>query len=95
MYKYHHDESFQLDVAIDALMANGDDESFESIATEVIAEANFDEAPYRQKGRAILQAWLDEDVSALCTALTGWTLEDLLKRADVIEDYDHTLSGEA
>lgn len=79
---------FDLRQNITRLLEEDDPSVLQEIAGTMICEAWSDEEPYDKKGRQLLQAYLEGDVDAFCIAMTGWTFEDTLKRANAIEDYD-------
>ena len=81
---------FDLEDAIHDLLAKSDKEVLENIAATFLREANEDELPYKRIGHAMLEAYRDGDVDAFCIALTGWSFENILKKAGAIEDYDNT-----
>ena len=74
--------------AINALLADDDELVFEKITVTMITETVEDDDIYSKKGRKLLNAYQEGDVDAFCTALTGWTFEDILKKARAIEDTD-------
>ena len=81
---------FDLEDAIHDLLAKSDKEVLENIAATFLREANEDELPYKRIGHAMLEAYRDGDMDAFCIALTGWSFENILKKAGAIEDYDNT-----
>lgn len=84
---------FDLEEAVKTLINSEDTESeLEEFAAVVIQEGFADDEAYAKKGRALLRAFLDKDVDGFCIALTGWSVESLLKKSGAIEDYDHTFS---
>lgn len=83
-------ESFNLQDAINKLLSEGDTAALEEIPAVFVDEAWGDDEPYDKKGRAMLEAYLKGNVDGFCIALTGWSFEDILKRAGAIEDYDQT-----
>lgn len=83
-------ESFNLQDAITKLLAEDDTATLEEIHAMFVSEAWDDDEPFKRKGRAMLEAYLKGDVDGFCIALTGWSFENILKRAGAIEDYDQT-----
>lgn len=73
---------------ISALLAADDELIFEKIASVIITETEEDDDAYSKKGRKLLNAFLENDADAFCIALTGWSFEDILKKAHAIEDID-------
>lgn len=81
---------FNLQDAINKLLAENDTATLEQIPAVFVDEAWGDDESYESKGRAMLEAYLKGDVDGFCIALTGWSFENILKRAGAIEDYDQT-----
>lgn len=79
---------FNLTDSIYKILAAGDQNQLESISEAFESQILSDDEPGRKKGRAMLLAYLNGDVDDFCIALTGWSFENILKRAGVIEDYD-------
>lgn len=84
------EKSFNLQDAITKLLAEDDTATMEEIPAVFVNEAWGDDEPYDKKGRAMLEAYLHGNVDGFCIALTGWSFENILKRAGAIEDYDQT-----
>lgn len=74
--------------AVSTLLAEDDELTYEKIASTMVAETEEDDDAYSKKGRKLLSAYLENDADAFCIALTGWSFEDILKKAHAIEDYD-------
>lgn len=83
-------KSFNLQDAINQLLAENDTATMEGIPAVFVDEAWGDDEPYEKKGQAMLESYLRGDVDGFCIALTGWSFENILKRAGAIEDYDQT-----
>lgn len=83
----------EVNESISALLAEDDELVFEKIASVMITEAEEDDDAYSKKGRQLLNAYLENDTNAFCIALTGWSFEDILKKAYAIEDYDRVFGG--
>ena len=81
---------FNLQDAINNLLAEDDASILAEIPAVFVDEAWGDDESYESKGRAMLEAYLKGDVDGFCIALTGWSFENILKRAGAIEDYDQT-----
>lgn len=83
-------KTFNLQDAINNLLAEDDATTLSEIPAAFVDEAWGDDEPYEKKGRAMLEAYLRGDVDGFCIALTGWSFENILKRAGAIADYDQT-----
>lgn len=69
------------------MLAEDDASILAEIPAVFVDEAWGDDESYESKGRAMLEAYLKGDVDGFCIALTGWSFENILKRAGAIEDY--------
>ena len=74
---------------VKAVLGTANESTFENIASAFVKLVNEDDEPYNKVGRSMLEAYSCNDVSAFCVAVTGWTFENILKKAGAIEDYGH------
>ncbi len=81
-----------IDKTVDDLICENDPGKMSALANTFAEEVehNFADQKAASIGREMLRAFQDGDTDALFCAATSWSLEDLLKKAKVIPDPDHS-----
>ncbi len=70
------------------------DKIYEYIAETLYQEINTDDASYFDIGFHLLKDVYDEDINDLFITICGWSFESILKKSNVIRDYDLTFHEE-
>lgn len=82
-----------MDEALEKLLCEeGHEDEYEMLARTVAEEIVGDDENPCHVGLNMLRAYCENDVNEFCIALTGWSMESLLKRAGILQDTDHTFS---
>lgn len=64
-------------------------EAYENLAEAFFNSVNTDDESYCDIGYHLLKAFLDGDVNAAMTAVSGWSLESLMVKAGILPDTEH------
>lgn len=73
----------QINKLLDMVLSHHDREAFiERLEDHLLNEIELD-------GHRLIQAFIEGDVDNIILALTGWTMESLMKKAQIIPDSEH------